>query len=456
MDRGTLWAGVLSVWSLLALLLGGCASSDLDPYRRELEARHVVAVDVGPELTLTSAPFERLVSTIDSAGTAHVVGVLANLQIHHITIGLAGTLHDEVVGTMPPNSNIRRGALDIVEHPVGTIRIAAGDTEYWRAQSSGDWAHAAGNRCRQYLVRTASLYCAFVASGEDVGTAARTDVNVVLIFIVPIVWPNVVRPGKLVLAELVDESWVVRTAVDPGTNWSADEADFAAGVDQRDMAHLIFHAWRGGSQFLMGPSGGGVAGGPSSELRYARFPLPVDGVRGRDRRDWQEAQSEKIAPNPRDRWGLLGHIHDIVGFLPGAGTAINLMSLGDPLCAAPSNWRINPIPWGTAFLGDASFELLGIDGCPTLLRIGADDSRHVLLATCQGSWTTVCQMAYVRRSGDGMLAKAMLGGAAAGLPTTLAVGSQGTAFAAWVGRSGKSLVGQWINARPAPIEVPTD
>jgi hypothetical protein len=478
--------------ALLALfLLIGCATTgvDLEAVRQKLESRNLLQVDVGPEVALSSVGFERLESIVDGTGAAHLAGIDVKGEIHHIVVGSTGESHDEVIGALPQTVERDKAALDIVEYPAGTIRIAAGDTEYARQIAGGEWSHTGGNPCRQYLVHMSSLFCAFVASGEEVGTAPRTDRTVGLIFILPIYWQNTVRPGKLVLAERVDASWVVRTVIDSATNLSTDEADFAIGVDRQDMVHVVFIAWRGGSTFFVGGGGyggGGAGSGPEFTVNYARFPFPAAGLKAGARAEWQEVQSEGGIGQARNSasWvKMLGsRISDIniendlyppylrhVAVAPNSGVALALNR--SYFGAGRERWGVGTtvIPLGN------SYELLAVNGFPVgveyddvadmLFRIGIDDVQHFLLPSCHGGFYRECEsLVYERRAEDGKLATMVLANTKLGIGSrsmlgmgttnlggaTLAIGSRGMVFAAWT-VAGKGLVGRWISPRPPAI-----
>lgn len=466
--------------ALLALLLiPGCAGIDAehDTYRKtlntQLEARNVLQVDVGPEVALSRAGFGRLESIIDSAGTAHLAGIDLKGGIHHIGVGLMGPAQDEVIGTLPQTVDRDKAALDIVEYPTGTIRIAAGDTEYARGIAGGEWSRTGGNPCRQYLIHTSSLFCAFVARGEVVGTPPRTDRSGGLIFVVPFWSSNTVRPGKLVIAERIDSSWVVRTVIDPATNWSADDTDVTIGVDRHNMVHVVFKAWRGGSTFVLGAAGyGGVAdrSGPNVTVNYAHFPFPAGGVKGGARADWQEVQSEgPIGAVVGNSFGtiamLVSEIGDLntkaflgapyrrlVGVAPTSGVALALVDV--------------PNGVGTTVIRGKAFELVAANGFLDadsrysaqfkygLLRVGPDEMQHLLLTSCHEGLFLECNtLVYVRRAEDGKFARAVLAktklvGATDPGGATLAIGSQGMVLAAWV-VAGQGTVGRWISPRPA-------
>ena len=87
-----------------------------------------------------------------------------------------------------------------------------------------------------------------------------------------------------------------------------------------------------------------------------------------------------------------------------------------------------------------------------LFRIGADDVQHLLLNSCNGIFYDNCALVYERRAVDGKLATSVLsnhivkGG-------TLAIGSHGNVFAAWVINE-KGLIGRWVSLRPAATGTP--
>lgn len=462
-----------SVALLAVVLLAGCATDaklKVAEIRQELEARSTARVELGPQQALTSARMERLVSTIDTAGAAHLAGIDSERKLHYIVVDGAGQSRESVVATLSNLGEVDAAALDIVEYPVGTIRIAAGDMEFTRPVAGGEWSQGNGNRCRQYVLHDTSLYCAFVASGEHVGTTAHTEVTWGIVIIFPVFWWNTTRPDKLVLAELVGNTWVVRTALDPANDMSARQTDFALGVDRQGNVHTVFSARHAGSTFFMVGGGvtlGAIGAGPGVELRYGRFPLPTRAGASNARTDWQEVASEQIK-------GILGVRTDMgyslnsileplalrVAIAPTAGVPIVLVrnSYGT-LTPLDKTWDF-PIAqgaWATGVVAGDGFEFLAVEDFPTLgsyrfndtraiLKIDTSDIRHILVEACvSGFWEVSCRMIYIRRREGGQLATANLSdpGPSAWMGRTLATGQKGRVFATWQPKE-KGLVGRWI------------
>ena len=458
-----LWAAFVCI--LVTIFLSGCATN-LELHK-ELESRNVLPLEVGPQLGLANISFVRLESWGDAAGTAHLAGIDSERQVHHIAVDPDGKSKDEVIGRLSPATEIFRSALDIVEYPVGTIRIAAGDIEFERPIADSQWTRFSGNRCRKYLVRQGSLYCAFVANGTEAQTTARTDTNIVLLIILPIVWQSTANPDKLVLAERIDSHWIVRAVVDSADDWSADEEDLAVAVDQHDMLNMIFRARRGGSMALIvfGPGGGGLAGkGPETEARYVHAPFPVEDSGGVTRNNWQEmySQSRTLTWNLNaqgicskkssincDRQSVNPPLSRHVSVSPVEGNVIALLQNG-------------LARYGFGIISDAgqTFEYLVVDGFPSnvethvvdrgaLLRVTPDGLGHLLASACSIGWTSMsCNMVYVRRDSDSKLGAVVIDsepGTRLRETRTLASFGSGIVFVTWASK-GDQLVGRWIRS----------
>jgi len=445
---------------LAVLLLSGCAA--------ELQAeRDVDQVDVGPELGLARARIKQLTSTVDSAGSVHLAGLTESGDVHYVVIDVNGTAHAEIIGKLPPGTG-DTAALDIIEYPPGTIRLSVGDTEHSRPLAGGEWSRFGGNRCRQYLVVGVSLYCAFVASGEEVGSAPRKDWSGYMLVILPFIWPKTVQPGKLVLAERGETSWTVRAVLDSANNWSAHERDFTVCADEQGMVHAVFRVWRGGTIhadqpgfFIIPPTSRTI--GQEIEVRYAQVRLAEGRASGGTRAEWQEAQSERIelgvralalSGSPKD-W-MLG-LRAKVAVLPKSGVALALVAARQSSLATVvvNTNKVDILALGTYSWGGPQYQY---DYSP-VLRVRGDDAPHVLVSACPVGFhkspeTCDGRMVYVTRRASGRLAIAPLEGAAASMfaARALAVGSQGQVFAAWATTDDR-LVGRWI--RPSsPLSLP--
>jgi hypothetical protein len=84
-----------------------------------------------------------------------------------------------------------------------------------------------------------------------------------------------------------------------------------------------------------------------------------------------------------------------------------------------------------------------------LFRIGRDGTAHILARSNEVGWREPgkSQMVYVRRGNDGRLALAVIDEHAQRFSDTraLAIGNDGTVFAAWIAETDR-LVGCWIRS----------
>lgn len=455
--------------ALALAILSGCTTVNLEPYRQDLESRHTLTVDASPERTLANAGFKRLASIIDSAGAAHIAGIDTSRQIHHIVVDGQSTSHDEIIGKLAGDkrSDIDRAALDIVEYPAGFLRIVAGEHEYSKPLSGGEWSRAPDNRCRTYLVGPESLFCLLMATGEEAGSPVRTDTDVAIIFIVPLFSRTALQPGKLALAELTNTSWQIRTVIDPDTEFSVVESDYFLAMDRRQVVHCFFKVWKGGSFGMVGASPIGLhmqSIDPIQVRRQAHFPAPA--ASPGSGQSWQQVRSEALGLS----WKLNAEfkasaapdypIYSSVSSLarnldiePDSGRFVALLQARD----FESNKRLG---WGVLRQGEDRLELLATQGFPAaeidssffdsgaLFKVAQDHAQHLLIRMCpSGFWVSPpCQMVYIRRSADGKIAAVLFETAAEWIKDnarSLALGKDDTVFAAWVS-TGEELTGRWL------------
>ena len=466
---------ICAVVTLLATgFFAGCASIEtaLTPHRLDLERRNVLPIAVGPPVTLAEgehANFLNVAGLVDSNGNAQLAGVDAQWRVHHMVVDPEGKSRSEIIEALPDKTN---WALDIVEHPVGTIRIAAGAVELARSIAGGQWSRLDGNRCKRYLVHASRLYCAFVVGGEEAQTAPRTDVSGALVFIVPLVWWKTARPDKLALAERVGSTWVTRAIVDSANDWTAAQWRPTLAVDRQGVLHMAFNAWEGGEFWAIGGGAGGVGGvysGPEHTLQYVRAPFPVAEAATGTRSEWQELQSERIALLSAMVWEpssnrefAFGHFHCegmpdcgiqhmLTGALrvaPGSGKAF-VAVYAHAASSQEGGWAALPA-------GSDTFQWLTIRDFPIagkydfraspLFDIDSGDGIHLLAYSHdKGMFGSAYGLVYVRRMPDGRI------GAVAVHPhaqlqlrwTALATGNDGSVFVVWTSER-RRLVGAWI------------
>lgn len=455
-------------WTIVCILaiffFSGCATDiSLEQVRHDLQTHNTLAIIARQPIELSEIEFKNVVGVFDSQGKVRLAGIDINGGVHHVTLASDEPVHDEVIGRLATRTNaVDDPALDIIEYPKGTIRITAGDFEYTQSISEGGWVTGKGNRCRRYFVGNNSLFCAFVLAGEEVNTTARTDIDFYLIYIVPILWRAQVKPGKFVLAQQIASSWIIRTVIDPDTEWSADYSSFYIDIDSTSQIHLLFNCWKGGKVGLLGLTGGG-GGGPSIIRRYARFQLPAALSNSQGPIDWQVIQSKSAELEWRvdsdTKIISLGSLavnnskmlSNNLALEAGAGDVIELLNLYEPYLGTS-------LGWGTRRLNGNQFNSIAVKGFPgginfdsrdaaALLKVADDKSQHALIKACEiGWWTTPpCKMVYLQRLANGSTGAVVLesGSDRSSEARTLIVGNGRNVFAAWAAAGGK-LTGNWL------------
>jgi hypothetical protein len=256
----------------LAVLLCACATALPPEHQAELDARHALDASLGEAMRLLERSPVRVAGLISRDGRAHVFGVDASKWLQHVEIDGNTVVTREHVATLAEDPQAM--SLSAIEWPPGTLRVAAGSSQFVRTAASPVWQEAKGNRCARFLPVAGRLFCAFVISGEEIGSPKRTDVYGGLIIIIPFAIPVEKQSRKLVIAEATGEQWVVRTVLD--VDDPLDAVPVEIGSDGQGNVHVLYYVKRGGMLILFFPAGGGGIGEePESKLRYARISSDV-------------------------------------------------------------------------------------------------------------------------------------------------------------------------------------
>lgn len=261
---------------ILSITVSGCAASmasrGLLP---DIQARQPPAVNLGPEIILLEAErdpsvyLSNIKSLITEDGVAHLFAADRKNQIHHVEVSDNEIVLREILGVVEGSPS--RQTLDAIEHPIGTLRVLAGDKQFIRSTSGKKWQEIKGNLCEKFVTTNDNLFCAFIANGKKFGTPERKDWYVGNFYIIPFVFWRNVNPDKLVLAQESPDGWIIRAVLDPETKLSA-RSGFVIWTD-RDSSFYFLYSVSG--NITIGPFMGTPAqyrNISTAELRYARVP----------------------------------------------------------------------------------------------------------------------------------------------------------------------------------------
>ena len=256
-------------WLIGVLFFVGCATVPPKQILSDLEARRPPDVALGEPMRLLEQPVGQATAVASADGRLHLFALDTAKTLHHVQVDGEQVIKRSRIGTV--DGAPADVTLDVVEWPVGTLRVLAGGRQFV-GSPGGEWQSLEGNRCQHFLVLSDKLYCAYVAKGEEIGSPKRTDVYAGLLFIVPFVLPVDRASQKLVLAEFTTGTWTARAVVDPDDSLDA-ASDFAMGVDGQGDLHILYKVSRGGGLILLGPMGGGAGALPEPKLSYARLAI---------------------------------------------------------------------------------------------------------------------------------------------------------------------------------------
>ncbi|MEE9580925.1 MAG: hypothetical protein V3V74_06390 [Nitrosomonadaceae bacterium] len=285
---------------VLVTILHGCISITtykavkIKDHFPEVMARRPPDVKLSEELILLEKPPKRLTnstSLISKDGRAHVFVIDKKSHIYHIEIFGDKVINQEHLGEIETKGLM---ALDAVEHPPGTLRVLAGDKQYFRTAHNLNWQEVKGNRCTRFVPVGDELFCAFVAEGEEVTAPERTDYIVGWFILVPIVLWSHDHASKLVLAQESQDGWIVRAVLDPDTPLDADH-DFMVGTDSMGNIHFLYDTSKGSATFFISPLLVDAVGSASKhKLQYAQ--LAIDQLLAHSRNTQNQVPSLVAAP----------------------------------------------------------------------------------------------------------------------------------------------------------------
>jgi hypothetical protein len=466
------WFASLAV---LVLCLSGCGSLASRRLFPEINARHTPPTALSEIIELLPGLVETSAIVIRADGTAAVVTVDSDHQLHYMAVANHGVIARETLGTVWNGSRPR---LEIIEHR-GQLRVLAGDKQFTRGASQATWKETLGNRCAKFLALDDALFCAMVIKGEEIKSPQRKDWTVGWFILFPVVFWSNTSAAKLVIAQELPEGWLVRAVIDGESPLDAD-LDFLAATDQSGQLQLLYSASRGGGLFAIGAGlapGAFAAGysGFASELRYAQFSLrelmpnaidasPSNSLDGATR--WLTRSSLRLenAPfaSPRDPLHPLNRRFSVS---PASGVVHGL------LWAREMTVPFNSLPlffggeggWVEVQLRDGGWnprvDVVAVEDLPdatfawamedrfAVIANNADGTTHALLESCSiGLWDSTCRLTYFVRISGQWSAPLILGSSKFGYDgRAIAVGDRGCAFATWVTADAK-YVGRWIGA----------
>ena len=479
--RTGLQQSLVAVFLFSVMVCAGCASMAEHGLLPDIQARRPPDVHLSPEIVLLEekgfADGSSFKSIIGVDGRAHLFAVDRKNRIHHVEVfGNAVMLH-EILGAIEGDI----AAMDVVEHPAGSLRVLAGDRQFIRSTSDQKWQEIRGNPCTRFIAAGDDLFCAFVANGKEFGSPVRRDWTVGWFILIPIAFWSDRMADKLVLAQETPNGWAIRAVFDPETEFSAG-SDFMAGTDRDGFLHFLYHASGKGRAFIVafGPGGGGAWGtGEVGEIRYAKVQygrllsdinnnLSKEDGKGNAPIPWKPIHGMPLAPIPYLRantgsanLGLIGPPDSHFAVNRNTGDLGGLIKIYDlELNDGIHHMRHSENPWIDVTLNEGHwadrFEILATKDLPesgcswihdrgTLIRNDINGNHHVILIKSKiGFWSSAHAMCYFFNTGDDWSAPLVLGNDS-GMDgrRTLSIDAAGKVFAAWEDSKNR-VVGRWI------------
>jgi len=475
-------------------MLAGCASGP-SHWVPGFSSRTPPELDLGQEIVLQGQPAKSVTSLIGSDGHVHVFVLNERGDIHHIEVST-----DKVVGHQPigfaagmvdskgdPSNKL---SIDAIEHPKGTLRLAVNGVQYVRQNSGASWQQVENSRCTRFLAFRERLYCAFIAKGEEIGSAKRTDRTFGLLILLPLYWSEEKRSDKLVVAEEKKGEWVIRAVVDPNEAFDVDP-DFLANIDSSGTIHLFYFGSRGGGFWgVIGGAGGAGAFSfdQPSNMRFAHIsadalveqpatesagaalpsargnPLMIEGVPP-TKMPFLKSRDVPLVRNPEawfelrpltQQFSFDASTGQIRGLMDGAWKRYNNLVGGSYMGVSmlSGDW-INHVD---VVAGDVPKGVLWVRYPEPFVRVDPVGRLHALLiGKVGGSWaaTPSCSIGYFAEGRNGWSAPIILGScqkdwriwSSKTVPSSersLAFAQKGRVFASWVHENG-SLVGRWLS-----------
>lgn len=387
-------------------------------------------------------------------------------QLRHIEILGDEIVNREILGIIETKPS---EVIDAVEHPIGKLRVLAGNKQYVQVAPDRRWHEIKENRCTRFVPLADDLFCSFVIKGEEIAAPERTDYTVGWCLIAPIFFWSHEHASKIVLAQESPDDWIVRAVVDPETPMDAG-GDFMVGTDSLGNIHFLYFTSRGGGAFFFfayGYSGAGGIREPKSELRCAH--LTIDGLLSQP----TDAQNAALTSNQTPmKWvsvkgTALPNKPLIKKDLQYDSAIAELRPLNNHFSVNKVTGEVNGLMgtsglWMELSLHDDKwrpyYNVVTTDGFPNsnwqwfptdnpFIKIDGKGTYHVLLKSVErkSDWSSAKRiMNYFYKKHNDWSAPLKLGNSHwYDNIISLAVGDSGVSFAAWVNEEGR-FIGRWI------------
>lgn len=477
-------------------LLAGCVSGPSE-WAPGFSSRTPPEIRVGQEMVLQVQSAKAVTSLIGSDGYVQVFALNEHGDIRHFEVSADKVVSQQLIGVATgmvdskgdPSTQL---SIDAIEHPKGTLRVVVNGVQYVRQNPGASWQQAQNSRCVRFLAFREKLYCAFIAKGNEIGSAKRTDRTFGLLIILPLYWSEEKRSDKLVLAEEKNGEWVVRAVVDPNEPFDIDP-DFFASVDASGAIQFFYFGSRGGGFWgIVGGAGGAGAFSfaTPSAMRFAQVSanalvgkpttesektassqarqdlLMIDGV-PLEKMPFVKSRDVPKIQNP-SAWNELRPLTQQFSFDVLTGQIRGLMNpyyitfndihhirSGYVGISMSSGVWINHVDIA---VGDMPKQILWMSHPGPFVRVDQLGKLHALVIGKEESWRLQppCKIGYFAEKSNGWSAPIILGNCqrwsqwssaswiAPYSERSLAFTSQGNIFATWVSENG-SLVGRWFS-----------
>jgi hypothetical protein len=267
----------------------------------QLDSRAAIEARVSEPVRLLDQNVARAVVLPAADEVVRILALDNRGTIHHVLLDRDGRVSREAIGVVEPAGP---QTFDAVEWPPGVVRVIAGASQFIRSRDDPTWKENKGNLCHRFVTASNRLYCAFLMSGETLGSPKRTDWHGGLLFIIPFAIPSSHQSTKLVLAEETSEGWVTRVVLDAEDDLDT-QPEFVISADNGGNIHFVYTVKGGGSLWLLPLGGGDIA---SPRLRYAQLDAKalrssVAGNRDDAARQFFSAHGRDV-PRLRTAYGL--------------------------------------------------------------------------------------------------------------------------------------------------------
>lgn len=444
----------LKHFTFFTAFVSGCSFQTAQDVFPEIAARQPPAMKLGLEISLLNTPVTSTTSLISTDNKAHVFAIDSSNQVQHLEIYKDIVEKQEVIGSL---SNSQRITLDAIEHPLGKIRIAAGDRQFIRSTPNSTWQEISDNRCVRFLIADENLFCGFVINGKEIDAPKRKDVTIGLFILVPVVYWSNEQAEKLVLAQEINNQWSIRAVFDSYSVLDANN-DFFLQVDNKGILHALYYASRGGGAwaFLVGYMAAGFFSTEQKrELKYTKIPV--------NRLSLSNEELTDVDINTSSKWfsapGIILPLFSFKNLSPLNrhftinSTSGELVGMTDIIRARGTN---SFFQWVNIGIRDNNWipksEIVSVNDIPNneyshysfpIIRNDLKGNSHVIMRSCTVGWGRKCVLNYFQRTDNKWSAPLTLGGQQNITESTISTTSSGDVFAAWINEKG-NFIGRWI------------